>query len=117
MRTSTSVKLARIESKRKKVELEIKRDEARDRLAAEERAMVLQLESKEQIARMQCELELARLKAGQPSGAASAHPVGVAGGDNLVGAYPPDLSQQHLFATGGNATTSTAYLPPLPPPF
>jgi hypothetical protein len=103
-KTSASIKLAKIEARTKRVELQL-------RVGVEERAMVLQaqqemrdreLASKERMLQMQCDLEMARLKAGQPSGAAPVHPVGFEEG-HLVGDYPPNFSQQDLFAFGANA--------------
>ena len=73
MKSSYRIKMAQLEVKRKRTELQIKREQGeqeRRRFAAEERTLVLQQQMREKEIvhnerMMPYELELARLKAGQ----------------------------------------------------
>ncbi len=116
VRSSTSVKLAQIESKRQRKTLEFERDEKR--LAAEERAMKLRVESHERVVKMRIDMEreiaLTRLKVGQPSGTANAHRVGFMGEDHLAGAFPSNFSDPFANPTSSTALASLPSLPPLP---
>ncbi len=116
VKSSTSVKLAQIESKRQRKNLEFERDEKR--LAAEERALKIRVESHERVAKMKLEMEreiaLTQLRVGQPSGTAHAHPVGFMGGDHLAGAFPSNFSAPFANATSSTAMASLPSLPSLP---
>ena len=79
VRRSHDIKMAQLEMKRRKIELQIEGERERQRFAAQERALVLKLRIQENEFAYKCkerilqyELEIARLKGGQTS---SANPV------------------------------------------